>query len=263
MLGRPGAALITAIEHIRAPCHNDGSTGTVAENMKYGLAILTLDNWPFIEITAEAFQGLKLAHSNVATALAVEEKFEILIENYSEYEQTLLNLTLRKMIRQDYEMALFADDRQVLNRRIANVLTSARLYINQTQHDFATAYGAKSPQLGCLRAAFSREYDQSLGYRVMEAIRNYVQHRALPVGTLTYQNGWHEENGEQCLRRGIDVELDVDGVRNDDDFRPDVLRQIEQNTRARDLTLMIRQFIEGLSRVHTTRRVSSTLRHPA
>src|SRR5947208_13497242 len=99
--------------------------------MTYGLTILAIGNTAFLEITPDEFRQIKTAKLIAMTALAIEEKFEILVENYSEYERTLLDLTLGKMIRMNFDAVSFAADRQLINRRIANLLMAARLYIDQ------------------------------------------------------------------------------------------------------------------------------------
>jgi len=220
--------------------------------MKYGLAILTLDNWPFVEITTEEFKQIKAAKTNLMVALAIEEKFEILTENYAEYERALLDLTLEYMIHQDFEWSSVMDHIQLVNRRIANLLTAAQLYIDQSKHDMATMFGRESVR--DLKKKFDEEAAQSLGYRVMEEIRNHVQHRGLPVGLLAFPGDHHEEAGKTCVRFRIHPELDTDELRTDPGFDRSVLVEIEQQEDARDLTLMIRQFIAGLSRVHESVR---------
>ena len=217
--------------------------------MRHRLAILSLDKWPFIEISSDEFRQIKGAKTKLTVALEIEEKFELLVENYTEYERTLLDLTLTNMVRQDYVWDSFMDHRQLVNRRIANFLMAAQLYIDQAKHDMATMFGRKSAAAENLSKAFDRESDQSLGYRVMKEIRNYAQHRALPVGPLGYP-GKRQQDGKSAVRFGIQPQLDVDELRSDPSFKGTVLAEIEKEPAAQDLTYMIRQFIESLSRVH-------------
>jgi hypothetical protein len=45
---------------------------------------------PFIEISEAEFQTLKCAKESLITVLNIEEKFDAVLENYSEYERELL-----------------------------------------------------------------------------------------------------------------------------------------------------------------------------
>ena len=221
--------------------------------MRHRLAILSLDNWPFVEISSGDFDEIKDAKTKLTIALELEEKFELLVENYAEYERTLLDLTLTNMIRQDWVWTNFMDQRQLVNRRVANFLMTAQLYIDQAKHDIATMYGRESQAARDLKRAFDRESEESLGYRVMKKIRNHAQHRALPVGALSYP-GTHQQDGKSSVRFGIELQLDLDELRDDPRCDRQLLAELEENGAARDLTCMTRQFMESLSRVHESVR---------
>jgi hypothetical protein len=230
--------------------------------MKHSLAILTLDKWPSVEITGEEFQNIKNAKTSLIIALGIEEKFTLLVENYAEYERTLLDLTLTKMIRQDYEWTSLMDDTQLVNRRIANVLMASQLYIDQATHDISSMFGRKSAAASDLRTAFDRESQQSLGYRVMRELRNQVQHRTLLVGNLSYPST-HHQDGKSGTRFGIQIQLDVDELQNDSRFDRQVRAEIEGQESARDLTAMTRGSLESLSRLHQVVRTLTEARFKA
>jgi hypothetical protein len=106
-------------------------------------AITTLDPWPSIAITAEDFRDIKKAKTNLMIALGIEEKFALLVENYTDYERTLLDLSLKNMIQQGWLWNSFMDDMQMVNRRIANLLMPATLYVDQISHDISCIFGPK------------------------------------------------------------------------------------------------------------------------
>jgi len=55
-----------------------------------------------------------------------------------------------------------------------------RLVLDQSEHDLSSRFGTNSSQLADFRLARSRAYDGSRAYRVVEALRNLVQHREMP-----------------------------------------------------------------------------------
>ena len=146
---------------------SDSAGSLEHDDMIHRLAILTLDNWPFAEISSAEFDAIKDAKTKLTIALEIEEKFELLVENYAEYERTLLDLTLTNMIRQAYVWTSFMDQSELINRRIANFLMTAQLYMDQAKHDIAPMCGRRSKAADELKTAFDRESEQSLGYRVL------------------------------------------------------------------------------------------------
>jgi hypothetical protein len=67
--------------------------------MRYVLRKAVLGKVPEIEITEENYLALQDARKVLANALAIEEKYEILICNYLEFEKQILNDTVYCMVR--------------------------------------------------------------------------------------------------------------------------------------------------------------------
>src|SRR6266849_1778491 len=124
--------------------------------------------WPFVDISAQEFELVKTAKHNLFVLLGVEEKFNLVIGNYLEYEQELLNLALVHMASHNPTWSSFHDAKALINRRLANLLTVSRLYIDQVKHDISSIYGKNASTTIQVRQAFSEQYDRLFGYRVME-----------------------------------------------------------------------------------------------
>jgi hypothetical protein len=216
--------------------------------MIHRLAITTLDPWPSIAITAEDFRDIRKAKTNLMTALGIEEKFALLVENYTDYERTLLDLSLKNMVQQGWLWDSFMDDMQMVNRRIANLLMAAALYADEISHDISGIFGRKSQAATDLRGTFETEAKQSLEYRVMKELRNHVQHRDLAVGKLSYP-GSHQADGKSGVRFGIQVDLDADGLCSSPRIDPVAITDL-QSPAARDMTAVLRKSLESLSRIH-------------
>lgn len=217
----------------------------------YALTRLTLGNPPKIEIDANRYAELKNAKEIQVAALHVEAIFEMLIRNYKEFEREILTLTLAHVVRDYPTWAGMFSDRFLLIRRLANLLTTARLYIDQAKHTVSSS----SVNLGCTKsqveAAFSRQYDKLVGYRIMEALRNHIQHRGVAVMGVSYLGRIEErEDGEPLWNFGLDLMLDMESLRRDESFKESVLREIELLPQEkRDLVLFVRQYVEGLGHV--------------
>ena len=118
-----------------------------------------------MRISTAEFESVKTAHRNLLVFLSVEEKFSALLENYAEYENELLSLTLRHSLFYTWEWSTLMGDLQTVNRRLANVLTMARLYIDSVRHDLNEVYGSGNALVSAMERAFQNANDSSLGYR--------------------------------------------------------------------------------------------------
>jgi hypothetical protein len=56
-----------------------------------------------IEISDDEFTRITNAKRNFLTLLGIEEKFDLVLENYLEYERELLSLNLQRMLLQDFD----------------------------------------------------------------------------------------------------------------------------------------------------------------
>jgi hypothetical protein len=139
-----------------------------------------------------------------------------------------------------------------VNRRLANVLTMARVYEDHTKQDLNTIYGMRNEVTEQLTQAFRTSYDESLGYRIMEALRNHVQHRAFPISEIQYPSEWqgHPGDPQARLRSRVVPRLDMQDLR-ESGFKRSVLQELEQAANGlHDITFFLREYIEHLGRVH-------------
>lgn len=131
-----------------------------------------------IEISESDFLQLKTSRDCLLGALAIEEKYELLVANFIDLEKECLNITCESMLRNNDEYSDFFDIRIRLNRRVVNLLTASRLYMDHLSQHVKTCLLNETANV---KSLFSSEYDGCFEYRFMEALRNYVQHRGLAV----------------------------------------------------------------------------------
>jgi len=217
----------------------------------YALTRLTLGNPPKIEIDANRYAALKNAMGIHIAALHVEQIFDMLIRNYKEFEHDAFKVILAHVVR-DYpnRPGMFAD-RFLLIRRLANLLSTARLYIDQATHIVSSS----RVNLGCTKSqvkmAFSKQYDKLVGYRIMEALRNHIQHRGVAIMNISYLGQIEgREEGEPLWSFRLDLMLNMESLRRDSCFKACVLEEVESlPSEERDLILFVRQYVEGLGKV--------------
>src|SRR5688572_25943733 len=78
-----------------------------------------------IEIAPDSYARVVSGKTAIGAMLDLEENFAIVVDNYAEYEQTLLDLSMSKMLRFDFGWSSMRDDVQSINRRLANLLAAA------------------------------------------------------------------------------------------------------------------------------------------
>ncbi|WP_217542905.1 hypothetical protein [Vibrio metschnikovii] len=215
--------------------------------MKYFLKQMILDPTIAISINLEMFTRLKTSLNTLHAAKAVEETYDLLIQNYLEFEQELLTILARQMIIEEESYDdLYTIIISRLNRRVVNLLTSTKLYYDHIEKHVRICM--KDDDEGKIaKKFFSTEYDKHLEYRFMDAMRNYVQHYGLAVHSISLQRNWEESNNHKQLVYKIQMYTWKDELSKDKTFKKKVLLEISDKV---DLLKSIRVYISSLSSVH-------------
>lgn len=205
---------------------------------------------PLIEISETHYRQVLEAKSKLLCVVSIEEKFDLLIQNYLEFECEALVMAQRHVVelRGSYSAGQF--ERQHLNRRLSNLLSATRLYIDQVNHSLASM---NPDLLTPLESKRREQYGDKLGYRVMETVRNYTQHQELPVHNL-YISSTAENIGSQeySVSRAIPM-LDVAEFAKYDRMSASgrlAAKELERYGREVAITPLVREHVEGLGAVH-------------
>lgn len=217
--------------------------------MRYVLRKAVLGKVPEIEITEENYLALRNAREVLANALAIEEKYEILICNYLEFEKQILNDTAYYMVRSITGYADFFDVRLALNVRLVNFLTSARLYIDQLKRHVRGCVPDLKEEI--MKALFSKEYDANPEYRFMEALRNHVQHRGLPIHWVSQGGSWTEVGENGVLEYSTEFASRRSFLEEDGEFKKSVLQELDDKI---DLKKYTRSYVESIGNIHDSAR---------
>jgi hypothetical protein len=180
--------------------------------------------------------------------LAIEEAWGYVVANYEEFESDMLASVLR--VELYHGSADLTGIMHRLCRRLVNLLSVGRAYLDQMDRAVRDLYGDASDQSRRVRSSCSAEYDAKLGYRVCYHLRNHV-HRGFPVHGITSGGGWQKRpDGASVRTEYVTPRLSVSALSDDREFKPDVLRQLEDIGERHDLKPLVRQFVESLSRIH-------------
>ncbi|HHF0518559.1 TPA: hypothetical protein ACPHW8_000240 [Vibrio alginolyticus] len=212
--------------------------------MKYSLRILALGDYPEVNLTQEEYDSIIHAQKVLHSAMALEEKYEVLISNFLELEKDSLCLTANYMMGRTQNYNDFFDVRSTFNRRIVNLLTSTRLYLDQyCQH----VKDIDAELASDVKKEFSAQYDTNFSYRFMEALRNYVQHRGLAVHKTTHPSQWVDFEGKKLLEHQTLVFALRDSLEEDPAFKKSVLREMPEKV---ELLSASRKYVSSIGYVH-------------
>lgn len=215
---------------------------------------------PAYQMTEEDFFKAKNAYNICLILLWIEEKFEIISQNYYEWE---------KEIKDSYDFFLANQDsspdcnkRQlqfghkeiiIHNRRLNNFLSSVRLYQDQTLKNLSSL--EKLTRMTSLEGQFKKKtnelYDRSLAYQIMEFIRNYMQHQGLIVTKLTVFIPFFNRVVGAILP--YHVEIDINELRSVKGFDNKINRKRELNDltdKWLNLIGLVREYYKLLVELH-------------
>ena len=152
-----------------------------------------------IEITFEEFSTISESCESVWSIAEAENLFSLLPRAYVEFETELFTNSLNyRVLAKGYEEinTIFDNVSQILNLKTLNILNAAKAYQDQILKT-GSLLSNKLPELqGELKRKFSECFDQSFEYRLMEGLRNYAQHKSLPLHGNSFSNSnlWKDGN---------------------------------------------------------------------
>ncbi|HEV7766223.1 MAG TPA: hypothetical protein VGQ76_14555 [Thermoanaerobaculia bacterium] len=74
-----------------------------------------------------------------------------------------------------------------LNRRVMNLLSAIRSYLDHTETDLKRRFGDTSDRVNRFKALTNKLYDNQFSYRFIYRFRNFVQHCGLPLDTFSHE----------------------------------------------------------------------------
>jgi hypothetical protein len=99
------------------------------------------------ELTPDRYRGILRSKETYMLAVDLEEKINLLIDNHHEFEVELLKLAEANRTWPKTEAMDAMQKRLLLDRRIVNLLSACRLYLDQSSHAMSSLFGAESTEL--------------------------------------------------------------------------------------------------------------------
>jgi hypothetical protein len=121
------------------------------------------------------------------------------------------------------------------------------VYIWSLKHHSKEVLESDSARLGRIEAAPRAQYDSCLEYRIAEALRNYSQHRALPVHGLIGPSTEVARSSQRDFF--VEPYLDPDELRQDGYFKAQVLKELPNDGEVVKLKPILRAYIDALCQI--------------
>ena len=220
----------------------------------YELRRQVRDSKNAVRIDKTKYANLDQAQDVLLHALYIEEKLYLLLENFVEYEGELLSVALSRMVFQRNDYTEFRDDASLINRRLINLLSACRAYLDSLPHHVNQICSPSKDESATLKKAMNEQYDSVFGYRVMEALRNYVQHRGFPFQSLTISETAKWCGKKQVMVSTVDPFLEPKQLSLDGGFKKKVLNEMAQRGDNVYIKLLVRQYISSIRNIHRQAR---------
>lgn len=216
--------------------------------MRYGIFKYPV----FVEISENEYVQIKSATKNLFEVLFLEEKLDLVTGDFLEYETELLSIASRMMIYRNDDYFSINNDRVIVGRRVMNLMSACRMYLDQCIHHITNLYGDDSALVTQIKNEKLNQYENYSGYRIMEAFRNYVQHRGSPVHGvwLSYRTIDIDEQYE--LLHTIIPYIKPSVIEDDGKFKKSILEEMKTIAIKDqiDIRPLIREYVEGIGKIH-------------
>lgn len=212
--------------------------------MKYLLRRGAIGPQVVLDIDEERYRLLHDARLTLVHAGSFEQYYELLLGNFTGFEMYCAQASLKGALEFDFRYESFTSQISEANRHAINFLTTTRLYADQVVRNFRHLPLEKTFDV-LAKQLLKDTYDQSLEYRFIWELRNYVQHRAFAVHGYKGRKGEHWLEGCQFYTQKNKIQEDRG------DFKQAVLDELNEQI---DLLAMFRGYMSHVSRVQISLR---------
>ncbi len=200
-----------------------------------------------VSITPEDFREIQRATETLSHFLKITQTYRVVLESYRAVEQAKHDAELDYLLHSKAPYRSLLDSTVVLNSAIVGYLASARLFLDLT--DRLTGILLDEESRGVFVHIKEDMYDTTPQYAFVEALRNHVQHRSLPVHSVSYDSFVEDKSDiRDCdLVTCLSIKADRETLRKDGQFKRGALEGLPDTI---DIIDCIRFHMEGMWRLH-------------
>jgi hypothetical protein len=206
-------------------------------------------------VSPENYRALSDALQGAKTLVVIEERLNLLLGNYREFEKGLLDLALDRALFLSTDLNLLRDGYYEVNRLLLNVMAAARLYLDHVPHLLGAFPSGSGGGEEAFQNARKRQFGERFGFRVLEALRNYAQHREFPAHSVSAGSRVDRSAAEHRVLYSVTPYVVLARLREDGKFKASTLKELEATGQEQvSLTPLVREYMSGIGHVHLSIR---------
>lgn len=204
-----------------------------------------------IEIDKGRIDILETAYCDISQSIFLEEKFDILLENYSEYEKDLLTIAWDSILYLNYDLLNSVNVRDLITRKIINLLGTLYIFKSQWKKHLRAMSWITPIEIKKIEDLEKRVKNELLGFRFCCKLRNYATHNDLPVSLYkTSLNVDEKLNDKPYLRSAVIPCIELEDLIKDKEMMKFKKEFMEKTDKDIDLRPLIRESILGLAKMN-------------
>jgi hypothetical protein len=226
--------------------------------VEYGMARLVFEGRHFEPLSREEFETTRQIRRRLAGALGIEERLDLLLENFAEFERELLGLGVRAATFEEKQSTVMIGRLQTVQRRLVNLLSTGYLYSEQVPGTLRRLFGRRTEHASAFEQELetTRQADTGLGLRAMEELRNHIQHHDLPLQSLTFTGSWFTAPTGDWHLQTVEPTISLNRLAEDRGFDSGVLAELRSLGDGLNIKLLVREYVTALGSAHATLRAS-------
>jgi hypothetical protein len=202
-------------------------------------------------ISASEFDAIEMARTVLNELSSFEEKFYSLCQFYCEVERHIFSSTLEHMVFHLNDVPAIQSTGATFARLMSSFLSAVRLY-NDSTKSHAVEISQNQVDLAVVESIRTTQYDSFFEYRLLEAVRNYSQHRSFPVHRSKY--GRTIDGDEIHYNFYSDFFISSAKLKQDKKFKASVLAELEQAGEEQSLKDALRAYFACICEMHMSYR---------
>ncbi|ATN93346.1 hypothetical protein [Marinobacter phage PS3] len=205
----------------------------------------------FENISEIYFDQLSESFCCLLNGYHVEQKFDLVVGNFLELESDVYQAMMNHMVGRYPGWVNFLEVQLTVDRRLSNFLSACRTYFDQIYRHMVLCFKGDRSQAKSLKAYASSLYEKSFDYRLMEALRNHVQHHSLAVHSAKV-GGRHVGHGDQRVTEfGVGFSIYKRELSYNKRFKASVLAEMKDEI---EIVSTVRGYIDCINLVQLRAR---------
>ena len=209
-----------------------------------------------IRINKEQFSEYKNAKQTLDNALQFEEKYEIVIHSYIEFEEELTRILIESVVRKPIDYLDFFNIRLTSSVKIMTLLNSAKLYTDSLPKYVKDCFEdseKKEIKKKEIQDILNKEMKENWYYGFAFILRNHGQHNNLLIHNCRLNPKWYDDRKQKEYSLGIFVNKKALS-KDERSMKKNNIEIFQKMKEEVDLVLAIRHYIETISKIHIEAR---------